>query len=195
MWAQLEDQSLQMEQLRQELDARREELEQAQRSLSQAKQVWSWGGSTSPPSNPATGRWTCHHCWARGAAAAQGAVTGLSMAPAHQRHELGMSRAPPKPVGLPAVTGGDSVSWPPWQAGVELSAQVDALHAEKEVLRRSVSEKECELLSTRGLIEEKELQLSQEADKATREIRELQGRLLEKVQCCVKSPLPLCSPR
>lgn len=83
---------------------------------------------------------------------------------------------------------------PPWQAGVELSAQVDALHAEKEVLRRSVNEKECELLSTRGLIEEKELQLSQEADKATREIRELQGRLLEKVQCCVKSPLPLYSP-
>lgn len=77
---------------------------------------------------------------------------------------------------------------PPWQAGVELSAQVDALHAEKEVLRRSVSEKECELLSTRGLIEEKELQLSQEADKASREIRELQGRLLEKVQCCVESP-------
>ncbi|XP_054075533.1 huntingtin-interacting protein 1-related protein isoform X7 [Rissa tridactyla] len=66
------------------------------------------------------------------------------------------------------------------QAGAELSAQVEALHAEKEVLRRSVSEKECELLSTRGLIQEKELQLSQEADKATREIRELQGRLLEK---------------
>uniref|UniRef100_A0A8C5J6J1 Huntingtin-interacting protein 1-related protein n=1 Tax=Junco hyemalis TaxID=40217 RepID=A0A8C5J6J1_JUNHY len=66
------------------------------------------------------------------------------------------------------------------QAGVELSAQLDALHAEKEVLRRSVSEKECELLSTRGLVQEKELQLSQEADRATREIRELQGRLLEK---------------
>nr|XP_009930838.1 PREDICTED: huntingtin-interacting protein 1-related protein [Opisthocomus hoazin] len=66
------------------------------------------------------------------------------------------------------------------QAGAELSAQVEALHAEKEVLRRSVSEKECELLSTRGLVEEKELQRSQEADKATREIRELQGRLLEK---------------
>ncbi|XP_074966686.1 huntingtin-interacting protein 1-related protein [Phalacrocorax aristotelis] len=66
------------------------------------------------------------------------------------------------------------------QAGVELSAQVEALHAEKEVLRRSVSEKECELLSTRGLIEEKELQLSQEAEKATREIHELQGRLQEK---------------
>lgn len=83
------------------------------------------------------------------------------------------------------------VSWPHRQAGAELSAQVEALHAEKEVLRRSVSEKECELLSTRGLIEEKELQLSQEADKATREIRELQGRLLEKVWCCVESPLPL----
>uniref|UniRef100_A0A8B9NCY4 Huntingtin interacting protein 1 related n=1 Tax=Accipiter nisus TaxID=211598 RepID=A0A8B9NCY4_9AVES len=66
------------------------------------------------------------------------------------------------------------------QAGAELSAQVEALHAEKEVLRRSVSEKECELLSTRGLIEEKELQRSQEVDKATKEIRELQGRLLEK---------------
>uniref|UniRef100_A0A8C0B2F7 Huntingtin interacting protein 1 related n=1 Tax=Buteo japonicus TaxID=224669 RepID=A0A8C0B2F7_9AVES len=67
------------------------------------------------------------------------------------------------------------------QAGAELSAQVEALHAEKEVLRRSVSEKECELLSTRGLIEEKELQRSQEVDKATKEIRELQGRLLEKL--------------
>lgn len=76
------------------------------------------------------------------------------------------------------VTG---VSWSRWQAGTELSAQVEALHAEKEVLRRSVSEKECELLSTRGLVEEKELQLSREADKTSREIRELQGRLLEKV--------------
>ncbi|KFO78943.1 Huntingtin-interacting protein 1-related protein, partial [Cuculus canorus] len=66
------------------------------------------------------------------------------------------------------------------QAGAELSAQVEALSAEKEALRRSVSEKECELLSTRGLIEEKELQLSQEVDKATREVHELQGRLLEK---------------
>lgn len=54
-----------------------------------------------------------------------------------------------------------------------------------------MSEKECELLSTRGLIEEKELQRSQEVDKATKEIRELQGRLLEKVQCCVESLLPL----
>lgn len=76
---------------------------------------------------------------------------------------------------------------------MELSAQVEALHAEKEVLRRSVSEKECEVLSTRGLIEEKELQRSQEVDKATKEIRELQGRLLEKVQCWVESLLPLYS--
>uniref|UniRef100_A0A8C6K1A1 Uncharacterized protein n=1 Tax=Melopsittacus undulatus TaxID=13146 RepID=A0A8C6K1A1_MELUD len=66
------------------------------------------------------------------------------------------------------------------QAGTELSAQLEALHTEKEVLRRSVSEKEHELLSTRGLIQEKELQLSQEVDKSSREIRELQGRLLEK---------------
>lgn len=70
---------------------------------------------------------------------------------------------------------------------------MEALHAEKEVLRRSVSEKECELLSTRGLIEEKELQLSQEADKATREICELQGRLLEKVWCCGEPTATLLS--
>lgn len=43
VWAQLEDQSVQMEQLKQELDARRDELEQAQRSLSHAKQVRGWG--------------------------------------------------------------------------------------------------------------------------------------------------------
>lgn len=56
VWAQLEDQSLQMEQLRQELDARREELEQAQRSLSHAKQVRGWGAARAQiPSNPATG--------------------------------------------------------------------------------------------------------------------------------------------
>lgn len=70
---------------------------------------------------------------------------------------------------------------------------MEALQAEKEVLRRSVSEKECELLSARSLVEEKELQRSQEVDKATQEIHELQGRLLEKVRCCVESPLPLRS--
>lgn len=48
VWSQLEDQSVQMEQLRQELDARREELEQAQRSLSHAKQVRGWGEPRSP---------------------------------------------------------------------------------------------------------------------------------------------------
>uniref|UniRef100_A0A8B9T7V9 Huntingtin-interacting protein 1-related protein n=1 Tax=Anas platyrhynchos TaxID=8839 RepID=A0A8B9T7V9_ANAPL len=66
------------------------------------------------------------------------------------------------------------------QAGTELSAQLETLQAEKEQLRRSVSEKERELLSTRSLVQEKELQLSQEADKASREICELQGKLLEK---------------
>uniref|UniRef100_A0A8C9LCH7 Huntingtin interacting protein 1 related n=1 Tax=Pavo cristatus TaxID=9049 RepID=A0A8C9LCH7_PAVCR len=66
------------------------------------------------------------------------------------------------------------------QAGTELSAQLETLQAEKEQLRRSVSEKECELLSVHSLVQEKELQLSQEADKASREICELQGRLLEK---------------
>ncbi|OXB84945.1 UNVERIFIED_CONTAM: hypothetical protein H355_016067 [Colinus virginianus] len=66
------------------------------------------------------------------------------------------------------------------QAGTELSTQLETLQAEKEQLRRSVSEKECELLSVNSLIQEKELQLSQEADRASREICELQGRLLEK---------------
>uniref|UniRef100_A0A803YMS5 Huntingtin interacting protein 1 related n=1 Tax=Meleagris gallopavo TaxID=9103 RepID=A0A803YMS5_MELGA len=66
------------------------------------------------------------------------------------------------------------------QAGTELSAQLETLQAEKEQLRRSVSEKECELLSVHSLVQEKELQLSQEADKASKEICELQGRLLEK---------------
>uniref|UniRef100_A0A8C3PXK2 Huntingtin-interacting protein 1-related protein n=1 Tax=Chrysolophus pictus TaxID=9089 RepID=A0A8C3PXK2_CHRPC len=66
------------------------------------------------------------------------------------------------------------------QAGMELGAQLETLQAEKEQLRRSVSEKECELLSVHSLVQEKELQLSQEADKASKEICELQGRLLEK---------------
>lgn len=85
---------------------------------------------------------------------------------------------------------GDGGFWPHWQAGTELSAQLETLQAEKEQLRRSVSEKECELLSVHSLVQEKELQLSQEADKASREICELQGRLQEKVQGCV---LCLCS--
>ncbi|OXB64114.1 hypothetical protein ASZ78_002044 [Callipepla squamata] len=75
---------------------------------------------------------------------------------------------------------GDGGFWPRWQAGTELSAQLKTLQAEKEQLRRSVSEKERELLSVNSLIQEKELQLSQEADRASREICELQGRLLEK---------------
>ncbi|XP_075754696.1 huntingtin-interacting protein 1-related protein isoform X1 [Pelodiscus sinensis] len=66
------------------------------------------------------------------------------------------------------------------QAGSELHSQVEALHAEKDSLRKSVSEKECELLSIKGLIQEKELLLNQEAEKNAKEIRELQGKLMEK---------------
>ncbi|CAM4662420.1 huntingtin-interacting protein 1-related protein isoform X1 [Caretta caretta] len=66
------------------------------------------------------------------------------------------------------------------QAGSELHSQVEALHAEKDSLRKSVSEKECELLSIKGLIQEKELLLNQEAERSAKEIRELQGKLMEK---------------
>ncbi|XP_039360606.1 huntingtin-interacting protein 1-related protein isoform X2 [Mauremys reevesii] len=66
------------------------------------------------------------------------------------------------------------------QAGSELHSQVEALHAEKDSLRKSVSEKECELLSVKGLIQEKELLLNQEAERSAKEIRELQGKLMEK---------------
>ncbi|TFK14096.1 WD repeat-containing protein WRAP73 [Platysternon megacephalum] len=66
------------------------------------------------------------------------------------------------------------------QAGSELHSQVEALHAEKDSLRKSVSEKECELLSVKGLIQEKELLLNQEAERSAKEVRELQGKLMEK---------------
>lgn len=157
-------------------------------ALAQPRQAGTggWGGSTSPgPIKPchrvtdlppvlgqrfSSSPRSCHR-------AEHGPSPAVSQAGHVQSSPLSVCRAASSDGGVTRCPG------PPWQAGVELSAQVDALHAEKEVLRRSVSEKECELLSTRGLIEEKELQLSQEADKATREIRELQGRLLEKVQC------------
>ncbi|XP_032085003.1 huntingtin-interacting protein 1-related protein [Thamnophis elegans] len=66
------------------------------------------------------------------------------------------------------------------QVGSELNSQLDALQAEKETLRKSVNEKECELISTKGLLEEKELLLSQEAEKRAREVEELQEKLVEK---------------
>ncbi|XP_074869099.1 huntingtin-interacting protein 1-related protein isoform X1 [Carettochelys insculpta] len=66
------------------------------------------------------------------------------------------------------------------QTGSELHSQVEALQAEKDLLRKSVSEKECELLSIKGLIQEKELLLSQETEKSAKEIQELQGKLVEK---------------
>lgn len=67
------------------------------------------------------------------------------------------------------------------QAGSDLNTQLEALQAEKETLRKVVSEKDCELISTKGLIQEKELLLSQEAEKRVKEVQELQGKLLEKV--------------
>ncbi|CAI5797174.1 huntingtin-interacting protein 1-related protein isoform X1 [Podarcis lilfordi] len=66
------------------------------------------------------------------------------------------------------------------QAGSDLNTQLEALQAEKETLRKVVSEKDCELISTKGLIQEKELLLSQEAEKRAKEVQELQGKLLEK---------------
>lgn len=68
------------------------------------------------------------------------------------------------------------------QVGSDLNSQLDALQAEKEALRKSVNEKECELISTKGLIQEKELLLSQEAEKRTKEVQELQEKLVEKVR-------------
>ncbi|XP_025031170.1 huntingtin-interacting protein 1-related protein [Python bivittatus] len=66
------------------------------------------------------------------------------------------------------------------QVGSDLSSQLEALQAEKEALRKSVNEKECDLISTKGLIQEKELLLSQEAEKRAKEVQELQEKLVEK---------------
>ncbi|XP_042297717.1 huntingtin-interacting protein 1-related protein isoform X2 [Sceloporus undulatus] len=66
------------------------------------------------------------------------------------------------------------------QVGCDLNSQLEALQTEKDTLRKLVSEKECELISTKGLIQEKELLLSQEAEKRVKEVQELQGKLLEK---------------
>uniref|UniRef100_A0A8D2LJL1 Huntingtin interacting protein 1 related n=1 Tax=Varanus komodoensis TaxID=61221 RepID=A0A8D2LJL1_VARKO len=62
----------------------------------------------------------------------------------------------------------------------DLGCQLGALQAEKETLRRSVSEKECELVSLKGTVQEKELLLSQEVEKGAKEVQELQGQLVEK---------------
>lgn len=67
------------------------------------------------------------------------------------------------------------------QVGSSLNSQLGALQAEKDLLRKSVSEKECELISARGLIQEKELLLSQDAERRAKEVQELQAKLTEKV--------------
>ncbi|XP_066465758.1 huntingtin-interacting protein 1-related protein [Tiliqua scincoides] len=66
------------------------------------------------------------------------------------------------------------------QVGSSLNSQLETLQVEKDSLRKSVSEKECELISTRGLIQEKELLLSQEAERRAKEVQELQAKLMEK---------------
>uniref|UniRef100_A0A8D2LKJ7 Huntingtin interacting protein 1 related n=1 Tax=Varanus komodoensis TaxID=61221 RepID=A0A8D2LKJ7_VARKO len=66
------------------------------------------------------------------------------------------------------------------QVSSDLGCQLGALQAEKETLRRSVSEKECELVSLKGTVQEKELLLSQEVEKGAKEVQELQGQLVEK---------------
>uniref|UniRef100_A0A7M4FJ02 Huntingtin interacting protein 1 related n=1 Tax=Crocodylus porosus TaxID=8502 RepID=A0A7M4FJ02_CROPO len=66
------------------------------------------------------------------------------------------------------------------QTGSELSSRLEALHAEKDSLRKAASEREQELLSTKGLIEEKELLWHREAEKSAKEIGELRGKLVDK---------------
>ncbi|KAL8180148.1 UNVERIFIED_CONTAM: Huntingtin-interacting protein 1 protein [Gekko kuhli] len=66
------------------------------------------------------------------------------------------------------------------QVGSDLNSQLEALQAEKDALRKSASEKECELISAKGLIQEKELLLNQEVDRRAKEVQELQGKLTEK---------------
>ncbi|XP_060106118.1 huntingtin-interacting protein 1-related protein [Heteronotia binoei] len=66
------------------------------------------------------------------------------------------------------------------QVGSDLNSQLEALQAEKEALRKSVSEKECELISAKGLIQEKELLFNQEVERRAKEVQELQGKLTDK---------------
>uniref|UniRef100_A0A7M4FGH2 Huntingtin interacting protein 1 related n=1 Tax=Crocodylus porosus TaxID=8502 RepID=A0A7M4FGH2_CROPO len=68
------------------------------------------------------------------------------------------------------------------ETGSELSSRLEALHAEKDSLRKAASEREQELLSTKGLIEEKELLWHREAEKSAKEIGELRGKLVDKSQ-------------
>uniref|UniRef100_A0A8D2Q6M2 Huntingtin interacting protein 1 related n=1 Tax=Varanus komodoensis TaxID=61221 RepID=A0A8D2Q6M2_VARKO len=66
------------------------------------------------------------------------------------------------------------------QVSSDLGCQLGALQAEKETLRRSVSEKECELVSLKGTVQEKELLLSQEGRGARLQGRALLGGRLTK---------------
>ncbi|XP_020825869.1 huntingtin-interacting protein 1-related protein isoform X1 [Phascolarctos cinereus] len=66
------------------------------------------------------------------------------------------------------------------QSGSELSSKLDALHSEKESLSSAVRQREAELQSAQSLVQEKEAALNREQERSSREIGELQGRLVEK---------------
>ncbi|XP_066116784.1 huntingtin-interacting protein 1-related protein [Saccopteryx bilineata] len=66
------------------------------------------------------------------------------------------------------------------QSGLELSAQLDVLSAEKEALSSAVRQREAELQAAQGLAQEKAAALSQEQQRHSQERDELQGRLADK---------------
>ncbi|EHB01468.1 Huntingtin-interacting protein 1-related protein [Heterocephalus glaber] len=66
------------------------------------------------------------------------------------------------------------------QSGSELSSRLDALSAEKDVLSITMRQQEAELLAAQDLAREKEVVLSQEQQRSSRERTELQGQLAEK---------------
>ncbi|XP_036385203.1 huntingtin-interacting protein 1-related protein-like [Megalops cyprinoides] len=65
--------------------------------------------------------------------------------------------------------------------GERLNSEMLGLQAEKEVLMRSVSEKEAELSSLRQSAQMQQSSLQQERERSTRELGELQGKLQEKL--------------
>ncbi|XP_075390947.1 huntingtin-interacting protein 1-related protein [Tenrec ecaudatus] len=65
------------------------------------------------------------------------------------------------------------------QSGSELSAQLATLSAEKDALSHAVRQREADLLAAQDLVREKEVALSQEQQRGSRERGELQGQLAE----------------
>lgn len=65
------------------------------------------------------------------------------------------------------------------QTGSQLNTRVEALQAEKDSLRSTVSGKDAELLSLKKAMQEQETIVSQEKDKKEQEVKELQRRIEE----------------